>query len=84
MTTPTPISPPVRVWRVVILLDMPAYLVGAFAAVALRQRWGAYLLVGNLVLQIGSHLIVGGWAYRGVMTRPWPEVAPIDDDDWDE
>jgi hypothetical protein len=61
---------------------MPAFIVGGFAALA-GQRWGAYVLVANLVLQVGFHLLVGGWAYRDVMTRPWPKVAPLNDDDWD-
>jgi hypothetical protein len=65
------------------MLDLPLYLVGGLAALSGR-RWGAYLLVANLVLQIGFHLIVGGWAYRDVMTRPWPKVSPPEDDDWDD
>ena len=64
------------------MLDMPAFIVGGLAAVAGR-RWGAYVLIANLVVKIGSDLIVGAWAYREVMTRPWPKVAPLDDDDWD-
>jgi len=49
------------------MLNMPALVVGGLAAVA-GHRWGAYVLIANLVVQIGSHLIVGGWAYREVMT----------------
>jgi hypothetical protein len=71
-----------RLWSIVGILDMPALIVGGVAAVA-GHRWGAYVLIANLVVQSGSHLIVGAWAYRDVMTRPWPEVAPLDDDDWD-
>jgi len=74
--------PLLRLWRIVGLLNMPAFIVGGFAAVA-SHRWGAYVLIANLVVQIGSHLMVGAWAYREVMTRPWPKVAPLDDDDWD-
>jgi hypothetical protein len=76
------LPPALRLWRLVTILDMPAFIVGGLAAVA-GQRWGAYLLIANLAVQIGSHLLVGGWAYRDVMTRPWPKVAPLDDDDWD-
>jgi len=76
------IPPHLRLWRMVGILDMPAFIVGVLAALA-GHRWGAYVLVANLVVQIGSHLIVGAWAYREVMTRPWPKVAPLDDDDWD-
>jgi hypothetical protein len=28
-------------------------------------------------------LAIGAWSYRRVMSRPWPKVPPIeDDDDW--
>lgn len=76
------ISPTLPLWRVLSLLDMPAFLVAGLAAVA-GHRWGASLLIANLVAQIGSHLVVGGWACREVMTRPWPKVAPLNDEDWD-
>jgi hypothetical protein len=66
----------------VSVLDVPALIVGTLAALA-GQRWGAYLLIANLAVQIGFHLIVGMRAYREVMTRPWPKVAPLNDDDWD-
>lgn len=74
--------PPVlRLWRGVSLLDVPALMVGGVAGVA-GHRWGAYLLVANLLVQIGSHLAVGAWAYRDVMARPWPSVPALDD--WDD
>ena len=76
------IPPLLRLWRIVAILNMPAFIVGGLAAVA-GHRWGAYLLVANLVVQIGFHLIVGWWAYREVMTRPWPKVPPLGDDEWD-
>jgi hypothetical protein len=76
------ISPALRLWRTVSIVDLPAFLVGGLAAVA-GHRWGAYVLIANLAVQIGSHLIVGGWAYHEVMTRPWPKVAPLSDEDWD-
>ncbi len=74
--------PLLRLWKIVGMLDIPAFIVGGVAAVA-GHRWGAYVLIANLVVQIGSHLILGAWAYREVMTRPWPKVAPLGDDDWD-
>lgn len=77
------IPPHLRVWRVVSALDAPAFMVGAFAAV-MGHRWGAYVLLANLVVQIGFHLMVGVRAYREVMSRPWPKVTPLDDDEWDE
>jgi hypothetical protein len=76
------VPPLLRLWQIVAMLDVPAFMVGGLAAVA-GHRWGAYVLIANLVVQIGSHLILGAWAYREVMTRPWPKVAPLGDDDWD-
>lgn len=72
-----------RLWRLVSIVDMPAMLVGGLAALSGR-RWGAYLLVANVVVQIGFHLVVGAWAYRDVMGRSWPKVAPLEDDEWDD
>ena len=72
-----------QLWRFVRLLDLPALLVGGIAAAA-GQRWGAYVLVANLIVQIGSHLSVGAWAYHDVMSRPWPEVPVLTDCDWDD
>jgi hypothetical protein len=57
--------------------------VGGIAAAA-GQRWGAYVLIANLIVQIGSHLTVGAWAYGDVMSRPWPEVPALTDSDWDD
>jgi hypothetical protein len=72
-----------ELWRLVRVVDLPALLVGGLAAAA-GNRWGAYVLVANLVVQIGSHLAVGGWAYRDVMSRPWPDVPVLADDEWED
>jgi hypothetical protein len=72
-----------KIWRVVSVLNMPALMVCGLAALT-GHRWGAYLLITNLVMQIGFHLIVGASAYRDVMTRPWPKVAPLAHEDWDD
>ena len=31
---------------------------------------------------ISTHLLVGVVGYRRVMTREWPKVRPLDDDEW--
>jgi hypothetical protein len=72
-----------RIFRLVKMLDLPALLVGGLAAAA-GHRWGGDLLVVYVTVQIGVHLMVGAWAYRDVMTRPWPEVQRVDADDWDD
>ena len=74
---------PLRIYQAIRALDLPALLVGGLAAAA-GQRWGGYVLVVNVTVQVGSHVTVGGWSYRDVMARPWPHVAPGDDDEWDE
>jgi hypothetical protein len=33
---------------------------------------------------MGSHLSSGAWAYRDAMSRPWPDVPALEDDEWDE
>ncbi len=72
-----------QLWRLVKLVDVPAMLVGGLAA-ATDHRWGGLILLANFVVQIGAHLAAGGWAYRDVMSRPWPKVAPVVDDAWDD
>lgn len=77
------LPPLLRLWRLVSLLDMPALFAGGIAAVA-GQRWGAYVLVVNVFVQIAFHVAVGRWAYRDVMSRPWPQVSPVAEDEWDD
>jgi hypothetical protein len=71
-----------RLWLIVARVNVPAFLVGAFAAIT-GHRWGAYVLIANLVVQIGFHLLVGWRAYQEVMGREWPKVAPLTDDGWE-
>jgi hypothetical protein len=75
--------PLLKAWRFVSLVDVPAIFVGGFGA-ALGHRWGAYVLLVNLVVQIGAHLVVGSVAYKETMARQWPAVAPLVDDPWDD
>jgi hypothetical protein len=70
-------------YRFIRWLELPALFLGGIGA-ALGHRWGAYVLLAGLVVQIGARLIVGTTAYRDVMARPWPKVAPLDDDPWDD
>jgi hypothetical protein len=79
----TRLSPAFQLWRLVNLVFVPALLVGGVAAVA-GKRWGAYLLLADVILRIGSHLAAGVWAYHDVMSRPWPEVPALTDSEWDD
>jgi hypothetical protein len=56
-------------------------IVGVYAA-ALGWRPAAYLLLTALLGLVAGHLVMGITEYRRVMKRPWPDVAPLDDDDW--
>jgi len=63
------------VWLVLIV-------VGAWGAVLARWRTGGYLMLGGVVAQISTNVVVGVSGYRRVMSRPWPKVEPLPDDDW--
>jgi hypothetical protein len=47
-----------------------------------ESRTIALATVGALAVQFTADLVAGIAHYREVMARPWPEVQPIDDDDW--
>ena len=55
-------------------------IVGIYGA-AFGWRPGAYVMVTALLGLVGGHLVMGITEYRRVMRRPWPQVAPLDDDD---
>jgi hypothetical protein len=67
--------------RLAIRLEMLALMVGAYAA-GFHHRWEAWVLFGWLAFRGAYHLGIGAWAYRDVMSRPWPRVRPLDD--WDD
>jgi hypothetical protein len=72
-----------RIFALLVLLDTPWLMVGFFAA-GTGRRWGAYVLIAWLATRVGLHLIVGTLMYREVMARPWPLVAALPDDAWDD
>jgi hypothetical protein len=43
---------------------------------------GAYIMIAGLALTVLAHLVVGALAYLDVMSRPWPRVRSLTDDDW--
>jgi hypothetical protein len=54
---------------------------GAFGGILWRP--GIFVALGAFGAIVTIHLIVGYLAYRSVMSRPWPRVKPLDDnDDW--
>ena len=72
-----------RCWRPIGWSGSPNYWRSSSAASRPPgRRWGAYLLMGDVTAQVGIHLAVGVAAYRDVMRRAWPTVAPLED--WDD
>jgi hypothetical protein len=58
-------------------------LVSGVLVALLGRRVGAYLAISGITATLAVHLGLGIAGYREVMNRPWPEVAPLDDeDDW--
>jgi hypothetical protein len=70
-------------WGWLDLVFTGALIVGMFLLAA-EWRPAAVLVVGALGGLIAGHLALGAVAYRRVMRRPWPQVAPLQDDDWDD
>jgi hypothetical protein len=73
--------------RVVIRLLSLAYslpmllLIGGSYAALLGFRTGAFVAIAGLVTHLVAHMTLGILSYRQVMSRPWPQVAPQEDDD---
>ena len=55
-------------------------IVGAYSAV-LGWRGGAFVMLGAVCGNVAGHLLIGVTEYRRIMSRPWPEVPPLDDGD---
>ena len=56
--------------------------VGAYAAVA-RSTPAAVVMLAVVGAAAATRLAAAAVGYRRVMRRPWPKVAPLDDeDDW--
>jgi hypothetical protein len=56
-------------------------LAGLFVGMS-GTRAGAYILLGGLAVQFALTLSLGLRTYRASMRRPWPQVAPLADDEW--
>jgi hypothetical protein len=52
---------------------------GMYAALVWRPA--AYVMLIGFTGHVLNHIAQGVLRYRMVMARPWPKVAPIDDDD---
>jgi hypothetical protein len=56
-------------------------IVGTYGGL-LGWRAAAFVMVAAVCLRVLGHLLVGFTEYRRIMRRPWPKVAPLDDDEW--
>lgn len=72
-----------RLWSSGGLALQAVLLLGALLAVS-DERAGAWLLLVALTALVALHLVISVVAYRRIMRRPWPQVAPLPDDDWDD
>ncbi len=83
MDRPAPGMPVSRIVIAVARLSpiwMVCLIVGFYGGL-LGWRGGAFLMLTAVVGSISCHLVIGITSYRSVMRRPWPKVAPLDDDD---
>ena len=65
-------------------VGLPAFQLMAVAgglAAGLGWRAGIVVLLLGFVGTIAVHLLMGIVDYRRVMSRPWPKVAPLEDED---
>jgi hypothetical protein len=61
-----------------------AFALALFAGPALLlfgRHVGIFVILAGFVGYIGMHLLLGIASYRETMSRPWPKVPPIEDDD---
>jgi hypothetical protein len=78
-TEPTSLD---RAWAYGTLFGRVLLVGGAFASIFIGLP-GAIVMLAGLTLSLVTHLGVGVIGYRRVMTREWPKVRPLDDeDDW--
>ena len=57
---------------------------GIAAGFVFESRPAVFLVLATFLAMLAIHLLVSVLAYRQVMRREWPKVAPLtDDDDWD-
>jgi hypothetical protein len=70
-------------WRFVTALS--TVLIGTGALVAtVSVRTFAWVAVAGLAFGTVAHVAIAVVAFRRTMRRPWPQVAPLADDDWDD
>ena len=74
--------PQERVWLCASGVSLGVLFVGV-CLVPIGWAGAAALLVGGLFGHLATHVGAAIGTYRRVMARPWPDVAPINEDDWE-
>jgi hypothetical protein len=62
------------------LLPMVLMIGGVYAAI-FGYRSGAFVAVAGVFTRIAADVAIGVLSYREVMSRPWPQVTPFENDD---
>lgn len=65
-----------------LALGSAALLFAGLILVSVIPRVAGYVLIAGLAARIAAHVLTGIGRYRAAMSRPWPAVAPVADDDW--
>ena len=81
MTERTPL-PLTAAWYWTTRLSTLLIVAGGVGALAGGTSW-VWVLVGGLGFRVAAEIAIAIVAYRRTMSRPWPRVAPLADDDWD-
>jgi len=69
------------VWTLCSRVCQLTIVAGACGALA-DWRPGAYLIAAGLTGLVVAHATIALVEYRRVMSRAWPAVPPLADDDW--
>jgi hypothetical protein len=70
-----------RLWELGSRVCLSVIAAGAVGAL-FGWRPGAYLIGAGLVALLLTRLGIAVLEYRRVMSRPWPKVRPLRDDEW--
>ena len=78
---PLPFS---QAWRSIRNGLAAVLVISGVLALALDSAAAAWVAVASLGLAAAAQIAIAVIAYRRTMRRPWPQVAPLPDDDWDD
>ena len=62
-------------------LGFTLVLYAGAASALVAPRLAAFLLLGGVICLFATHLLMGVLTYRRTMSRPWPRVRPLEDED---